>query len=164
VITADRANGPGSWVSAIGGGQWGGDYIASGVTGISLHLINLGNTLTIRLLFEDPNLGPPPNEGVSNTGIFPPVGSGWVHSHCPLHIHGSRGDGNRCAFRSSTHPYHECTRGGGCGAGTGRTRSGQYPGDACPRAEESYATRLWSDAARLPLPIGGPLARLKSVT
>jgi hypothetical protein len=87
VITADRPGGPGSRLTAMNATQWAGNYLASGISGISLDLINLGPTeLTIRLLFEDPSLGPPLNEAVSNVGIVLPVGSGWINGLIPIGI------------------------------------------------------------------------------
>jgi len=60
--------------------QWAGDYLAAGVNRIEMDLINLGAMpLTIRLLFEDPMMGPPTNEAVTTFGALLPVGSGWTH-------------------------------------------------------------------------------------
>jgi hypothetical protein len=58
--------------------QWTGNYIAAGITSISMDVNNLGSTdLYLRLLFADPMDAPPENEAFSTTGIFLPVGSGW---------------------------------------------------------------------------------------
>ncbi len=48
-----------------------GNYLSSGIFGISIDLRNFGTTdLTIRLLFEDPIPGPPLNTGVTTFGAF----------------------------------------------------------------------------------------------
>jgi len=71
---------PGCRLVAMNPAQWAGDYLAAGVTRIDMDLINLGSTeLNIRLLFEDPLLGPPADEAVTTFGALLPVGSGWTH-------------------------------------------------------------------------------------
>ena len=58
--------------------QWTGNYIAAGITSLSMDVNNLGNTdLYLRLLFADPMDAPPDNEAFSTTPIFLPAGSGW---------------------------------------------------------------------------------------
>ncbi len=71
---------PGCRLVAMNPAQWAGNYLAEGVTRIEMDLINLGSSdLTIRLLFEDPMMGPPANEAVTTFGALLPVGSGWTH-------------------------------------------------------------------------------------
>jgi hypothetical protein len=84
-ITGLGGTGAGSRIVAINGSQWAGDYLHSGVDGIAMDLKNLGQTdLTIRLLFEDPMMAPPLDEGVTTLGVFLPTGSGWTHAFFPV--------------------------------------------------------------------------------
>ena len=79
-ITANGGAGPGSRLTAMNAVQWAGDYTGAGLTRIELDLINLGAAdLSIRLLFEDPTVGPPQNTAVTTFVAFLPVGSGWMH-------------------------------------------------------------------------------------
>jgi hypothetical protein len=76
---------PGSRLSAINATQWAGDYLATGVTSISMDLRNLGaSDLTIRLLFEDPMGAPPLNEAVTTFGALLPAGGDWTHVVFPI--------------------------------------------------------------------------------
>lgn len=65
---------------------WAGSYISAGVTAISMDVNNLGNTrLQLRLLFEDPGGGNPPNNvAFSKTAIGLQAGSGWQHIVFPI--------------------------------------------------------------------------------
>jgi len=84
-VTALGGNGPGSKIAVINTAQWAGNYLASGISGIDMDLKNLGDTdLTIRLLFEDPMMGPPIDEAVTTSGIFLPVGGGWTNAFFPI--------------------------------------------------------------------------------
>jgi hypothetical protein len=58
--------------------QWAGNYLAAGITAITMDVQNFGQTdLYLRLLFADPMNAPPENEAVSTTPVFLPAGSGW---------------------------------------------------------------------------------------
>ena len=85
-ITSQGGNGPGSRLTAFNiFGQWAGDYIASGISGISMNLINLGQTdLSIRLEFENPFAGG--DFAVTNTAVVLPSGSGWTHAIFPIGV------------------------------------------------------------------------------
>jgi PEP-CTERM motif len=81
VLTAIGGTGPGSKISVINTTQWTGNYLTSGISGIGLDLINLGNTtLDIRLQFEDPMFGPPADIAVSTNPFVLAPGSGWQHA------------------------------------------------------------------------------------
>lgn len=72
--------GAGSKLSVINGSQWAGNYIAAGVNAITMDLNNFGpDHLFLRLLFEDPMMGPPNNVAFSTDAVFLPAGSGWRH-------------------------------------------------------------------------------------
>ena len=67
------------------GGQWAGNYLAAGIGGISMNVRNLGPTdLALRLLFENPMMGPPTDEAASAIPLFLPAGSGWTTLVFPL--------------------------------------------------------------------------------
>ena len=78
-VTAGGGQGPGSRLVVINAAQWAGDYLAAGVSGITMDLRNFGQTdLTIRLLLEDPVGAPPVDEAVTTFGVLLPAGSGWM--------------------------------------------------------------------------------------
>lgn len=79
-IVSNGSQGPGGRLVAMNAlAQWSGNYIAAGVTAISMDLKNLGNSdLSVRLYFEDPIPGPPTNEAVTSAAVLP-AGSGWTH-------------------------------------------------------------------------------------
>jgi hypothetical protein len=80
-VTGIGGNGPGSKIAAINMTQWAGNYLTPGISGIAMDLKNFGSTdLTIRLLFEDPMLGPPLDQAVTTFGAFLPAGGGWTHA------------------------------------------------------------------------------------
>jgi len=84
-ITADTNAGAGSRVVAINAAQWAGNYLAAGITGISMDLKNAGGTdLTIRLLLEDPMMAPPVDEAVTTFGAVLPAGGDWTHVFFPI--------------------------------------------------------------------------------
>lgn len=85
-LTSIGGNGAGSKLTVINlGGQWAGNYLAAGITGISFNAINLGATnLFLRILLEDPLLGPPVNVAASATAQPLAVGSGWTPMFFPL--------------------------------------------------------------------------------
>jgi hypothetical protein len=83
-ITSRGGFGAGSKLVAINF-SWGGDYLTSGISGISMDLNNLGSTeLSIRLLFENPMMGPPTDEAVSTVPVILAPGSGWTHAFFPI--------------------------------------------------------------------------------
>lgn len=58
--------------------QWTGNFIAAGITAITMDVNNFGTTdLYLRVLFADPMDAPPANEAFSTTPIFLRAGSGW---------------------------------------------------------------------------------------
>jgi hypothetical protein len=62
---------------ALNPAQWAGDYVAAGINTIGMQVNNFGETdLFLRLLFEDPMMGPPENEALTQS-VFLPAGSGW---------------------------------------------------------------------------------------
>jgi hypothetical protein len=82
VLTSVGGIGAGSQLTAINLGQWSGDYIAAGISGIAMDVKNLGLTdLSLRLLFSDPGVGPPVNVAFSTVPFFLPVGRGWIPIH-----------------------------------------------------------------------------------
>lgn len=59
--------------------QWAGNYTALGLTAISMDLRNLGTTdLSIRLLLENPEAGPPSDIAITGA-FFLPSGGGWTN-------------------------------------------------------------------------------------
>jgi hypothetical protein len=85
LLTSLGGNGAGSRLTALNPDQWGGDYVAAGVTGIAMDVRNFGNTdLALRLLFEDPASGPPSNEAVSSFAISLPASGDWTHVVFPI--------------------------------------------------------------------------------
>lgn len=86
-LTSDGGVGPGGRLSVLNLAQWSGNYIAAGVGSIAMDLINLGSTdLALRLVFEDPTVGPPTNLAFSANAFVLPAGSGWVHAVFPIGI------------------------------------------------------------------------------
>ncbi len=78
LLTALGAPGPGGQLSVINASQWAGDYLAAGIGAISMMVNNFGpDDLHLRLVFEDPMMGPPSNVAFTNA-IVVPSGSGWV--------------------------------------------------------------------------------------
>jgi hypothetical protein len=81
-LTSLGSEGPGSRLVVNNpGGNWTGNYLTSGVGGISMDLNNLGSTdLFIRIGFENPTVGPPTDIAFTNTAFFLPAGGGWMHA------------------------------------------------------------------------------------
>jgi hypothetical protein len=80
-LTSIGGAGAGSKLTVINPDHWGGDYLAAGVGSISMDLFNFGQTdLALRLLIEDPTVGPPTNIAASSTPFLLPAGAGWVHA------------------------------------------------------------------------------------
>ncbi len=79
LLTSLGGQGAGSRLAVINfNSQWAGDYSAAGVNAIRMSLLNLGNSdLNIRLVLEDPTVGPPENVAVTDS-VFLAAGSGWV--------------------------------------------------------------------------------------
>lgn len=72
-LRAKGGGGPGSRLAVMNMDQWSGNYIAAGVTGISLWANNLGDTdLTLRLLIESAS-----SVVETTTGALLKGGSGW---------------------------------------------------------------------------------------
>lgn len=79
LLTARGGGGPLSRLTVINSSQWAGNYLAAGVVAITMDLNNLGQTnLSLRILFEDPMMGPPTNLAFSTVPVFLPAGSGWT--------------------------------------------------------------------------------------
>lgn len=80
LLTALGGNGSGSRLSVINGSpQWRGNYLAAGVNAITMDVNNFGATdLYLRLLFEDPMMGPPQNEAFTTIPVILSAGSGWT--------------------------------------------------------------------------------------
>ena len=75
-LTALGGQGPGSRLTVINVSQWTGDFIAAGISGVRMDLINLGPTdLNLRLLFSDESAGPPQNLAFSTTPFEAKVAS-----------------------------------------------------------------------------------------
>ncbi|WP_165252991.1 PEP-CTERM sorting domain-containing protein [Paludisphaera soli] len=59
--------------------RWTGDYLSSGVAAITMDLINLGSTdLSLRLLFEHVEAGPPTDVAFTTDAVFLAAGGGWT--------------------------------------------------------------------------------------
>ncbi|MHC1768626.1 MAG: hypothetical protein AB9869_30825 [Verrucomicrobiia bacterium] len=105
-LTSLGGAGPGSRLSTISfGSQWAGDYIAAGVSFISMDVRNLGSTdLSLRLSFSDPVAGPPSNIAFSSAAVFLPAGGGWTPIFFPIdlaNLSGALGD-VETALRNTT--------------------------------------------------------------
>ena len=84
-LTALGGRGNASRLGAMNVSQWAGDYIAAGITTISMSAINLSDVnLFLRLAFEDPIPGPPMNIAYSSDPIVLPAGSGWTTIAFPV--------------------------------------------------------------------------------
>ncbi|HEY0875142.1 MAG TPA: PEP-CTERM sorting domain-containing protein [Vicinamibacterales bacterium] len=79
----------GNRMTVLNAAQWAGDYLAGGVTAISMDVANFGPTdVNLRLLFEDAMGGPPSNVAVSTNSILLPAFSGfggWTNVIFPIH-------------------------------------------------------------------------------
>ncbi len=80
LLTALGGTGSGSRLSVLNGSsQWRGNYLAAGISAITMEVNNLGATdLYLRLLFEDPMMGPPQNEAFTTNPVILSAGSGWT--------------------------------------------------------------------------------------
>jgi hypothetical protein len=79
-LTSLGGQGPGSKLSAFNLAQWAGNYVAAGVTFITMNVNNTGpDDLSLRLLFADPVAGPPSNIAITDS-VFLPAGSGWMYA------------------------------------------------------------------------------------
>ena len=77
-ITAIGGGGPGSRLSVFNPAQWAGNYIAAGITAISMDVRNFGpDDASLRLLFADPLGGPPSNIAITDA-VFVPAGGDWA--------------------------------------------------------------------------------------
>jgi len=78
LMTSVGGSGPGSRLVVINAAQWAGDYLATGIDAITMNVNNLSNSdLHLRLLFEDPTVGPPSNQAITGA-ILVSAGSGWT--------------------------------------------------------------------------------------
>jgi hypothetical protein len=84
LLTAVGGELPGGRLSVLNLAQWSGDYTATGVAGISMDLRNLGNTdLAVRLYLENPMVGPPTDDAVSDEALLP-AGGDWTSVFFPV--------------------------------------------------------------------------------
>ena len=83
LLTATGQNAAGGRLTAINiGQQWSGDYLAAGITGFTMDVINLGTTdLILHLLFEDPTAASPPANIALSPAFGLPAGTGWTQVH-----------------------------------------------------------------------------------
>jgi hypothetical protein len=91
-LTAIGGGGPGSRLSAYNGSQWTGDYLAAGITGISMDLRNFGpDEVTLRLLLLGGPFGPmgPAHIAVTTTGVTLSPGGTWTSAFFPLTMPGA---------------------------------------------------------------------------
>lgn len=80
-LTATGGGGAGSRLAVLNSSQWMGDYLAAGITAITMDVNNFGpEDLVLRLLFENfgPTPGPPTDLALTLAGVFVPAGSGWI--------------------------------------------------------------------------------------
>jgi hypothetical protein len=76
LVSASGVHGPGGKLVALAGDAWTGDFIAAGVNGLTMDLINLGSTdLSLRLYL----LGGPGQSALTLSAASLPAGSGWTH-------------------------------------------------------------------------------------
>lgn len=87
LLTSVGGSGAGNRLTAINVGQWAGDYISAGLTSIRMDVNNLGSSeLALRLLFADPEVGPPTDLAFSTEAIVVPAGSGWMSVVFPISV------------------------------------------------------------------------------
>ncbi|MEO7453195.1 MAG: PEP-CTERM sorting domain-containing protein [Fimbriimonadales bacterium] len=86
-LTSLGGTGAGSKMVVLNGMQWSGDYTAASVTMLTMNVNNLGqNDLHLRILFEDPFMGPPNNIACSTVPVIVPAGSGWMSALFPVAV------------------------------------------------------------------------------
>lgn len=79
--------GPGSRLVGINRDQWSGDYLAAGITSITLDVRNFGTSdLSLRLLFLDPLVGPPNHVAFSVDSVLVPAGGDWMSVAFPVSV------------------------------------------------------------------------------
>jgi len=85
LLTAIGGAGAGSRLSVLNLAQWAGDYLSAGITGIAMDVRNLGGSdLSLRLLFENPRVGPPTDMAISADAVFVPAGGDWTPVFFPI--------------------------------------------------------------------------------
>lgn len=86
-LSAFGGGGPGSRLVGINGSQWAGDYLAAGITSITLDVRNFGTSdLALRLLFLDPLAGPPNHVAFSIDSVLVPAGGDWMSVAFPVSV------------------------------------------------------------------------------
>jgi hypothetical protein len=76
LVTSSGIRGPGGKLVALSGAQWSGDYLAAGITAISMDLSNLGSSdLSLHLLLA----GSGGASAITTQPLLLPAGSGWTH-------------------------------------------------------------------------------------
>jgi hypothetical protein len=76
---------PGGKLVAINPLNWGGNYLAAGITEIRFDAINLGaSDISLRFLLEDPTGSPPTNIAVTSAAATLFAGGGWQAVVLPL--------------------------------------------------------------------------------
>ena len=81
VTALGPGNGSGSKLSVLNFSQWSGNFLAAGITSITMDVKNFGpEDLVLRLLFVNfpDNPGPPTDVAGTLSGVFVPAGSGWT--------------------------------------------------------------------------------------
>jgi hypothetical protein len=77
-LTSTGTSGPRSRLTGTNGSQWSGNYLAAGITSITMDARNLGlNDLFVRLAFEGFGASGPVNIAYTNA-VFLPAGSDWT--------------------------------------------------------------------------------------
>jgi hypothetical protein len=85
LLTSTGLPGAGGRLTVINATQWTGNFIAAGIDRITMSVNNLGaSELALRLLFEDPTVGPPENIAFSTEAVIVPPGSGWISVLFPI--------------------------------------------------------------------------------
>lgn len=80
-LTAIGVPGPGGRLAVLNESQWSGDYLAAGITSITMDVNNFGpDELALRLLFENfgPLPGPPTDLALTLASVLVPANSGWI--------------------------------------------------------------------------------------
>lgn len=84
-ITSVSGNGPGTRLVVFNSTQWAGDYMAAGITAISMDVDNLGATdLELRLSIATQTSAAPTDRAVSSVAIPLLAGSGWTTVQFPI--------------------------------------------------------------------------------
>ncbi len=84
LLQAEGGGGPASRLAAQNTEQWSGNYLAAGITALTMDVFNFGpSTLSLRLLFDGDD-GTSQARAWSATPIVVPAGSGWQQVVFPI--------------------------------------------------------------------------------